>query len=178
MQFEARIIPKVLHFKRPAGTSRGAYTTRKVWYVLLTDQAETRIGIGECAPLPNLSCDDVPQYEEMLSKACRSLEEKGEINYQEFLDFPSIIFGLETALLHIYKNSFQLYDTPFGRGEQAIPINGLIWMGDFDYMRQQIDEKLRQGFRCVKLKIGAIDFDQELSLLSSIRKHYGADQTS
>lgn len=176
MNLKVQTIPKVLHFKRPAGTSRGAYTTRKVSYILLTDESQSRVGIGECAPLPNLSCDDVPEYEDVLKLACDDLERRGEIDYVRFKDFPSILFGMETALLHFKRDSFQLWDTAFGWGEQGIPINGLIWMGSFDYMREQIEEKLRKGFRCVKLKIGAIDFENELSLLASVRKYYGADK--
>lgn len=176
MNLKVQIIPKVLHFKRPAGTSRGAYTTRDVWYVLLSDDAQTRFGVGECAPLLKLSCDDVPNYAEILKEACVDLESTGVVDYERFRDYPSIIFGLETALLHFTRSRFQLFDTPFCRGEQGIPINGLIWMGSFEYMREQIDEKLKLGFKCVKLKIGAIDFDNELALLSAIRKHYGADR--
>lgn len=176
MNLKAQIIPKVLHFKRPAGTSRGSYTIRNVWYIVLTDKNEGRIGIGECAPLPDLSCDNVPNYLDVLRAACKSLEETGCIDYDTFKSYPSIIFGMETALLQFQQNSFQLWDTPFSKGNQGIPINGLIWMGSFEYMREQIEEKLHKGFRCVKLKIGAIDFDNELTLLSAIRKHYSADK--
>lgn len=176
MNLKVQIIPKVLHFKRPAGTSRGSYTTRNVWYLLLTDEDQSTVGIGECAPLPKLSCDDVPEYEDVLKQACEHLEKRGQIDYEQFKAFPSILFGMETALRQFERNSFQLWDTTFGRGEQGIPINGLIWMGSFDYMREQIEEKLQKGFKCVKLKIGAIDFDNELSLLASIRKYYGADK--
>ena len=176
MNLKVQVIPKVLHFKRPAGTSRGAYTTRNVSYILLRDIDTGHVGIGECAPLPKLSCDDVSNYNDVLHVACKSLEELGVIDYQRFKDYPSIVFGMETALQHLKQNSFQLWNTAFGRGEMGIPINGLIWMGDFDYMREQIEDKLEKGFRCVKLKIGAIDFHKELTLLASIRKYYGADK--
>ena len=102
---KATIIPKILHFKQPAGTSRGIYTTRKVWYILLTDSKDPKhIGVGECAPLPALSCDDVPEYEDVLKEACRQLEENAEAflkNAEELLAYlsayPSIRFGVETA---------------------------------------------------------------------------------
>lgn len=176
MRLKAQIIPKTLHFKRPAGTSRGAYTTRDIWYILLTDEKTKNIGIGECAPLPDLSCDALPDYEEVLRSACADVEQNGQILYDKYENYPSIIFGLETVLQQIESNSFQLWNTRFSRGEQGIPINGLIWMGSYDYMQEQIEEKLAKGFRCVKLKIGAIDFDKEIALLSSIRKDYPADK--
>lgn len=168
-----RIIPRLLHFRQPAGTSRGVYTTRKVWYVLLTsDNYPGRWGIGECAPLPGLSCDDVPNYEDILEKACRDAEKYGEVDHRELRAWPSILFGLETAFRHFNSNGFSLWDTPFSRGEAGIPINGLIWMGDYDSMLRQIEDKMSSGFRCIKLKIGAIGFEEELSLLHHIRRHF------
>lgn len=176
MNLKVQVIPKVLHFKRPAGTSRGAYTTRNVWYFLMIDEEQGKIGIGECAPLPNLSCDDVPDYTDILEKARRSLELSGKVDYEQFQNFPSILFGMETAIRHFQQGGLQLWNTSFAKGEEGIPINGLIWMGNFDYMREQIEEKLEKGFNCVKLKIGAIDFDKELSLLASIRRYYGVEK--
>jgi len=175
MTFKTTIRPSTLHFKQPAGTSRGVYNTRKVWYVGLTSVEEPqRIGLGECAPLPNLSCDDLPEYEEILKAACHRLEETGELDKEALRPYPSILFGLETALLHYNANSFALWDTSFSRGERGIPINGLIWMGDYAQMYHQIERKMELGFRCIKLKIGAINFEEELSLLRHIRKHFTA----
>jgi len=175
MTFKTTIRPSTLHFKQPAGTSRGVYNTRKVWYVGITSVEEPqRIGLGECAPLPNLSCDDLPDYENILSDACKLLEQTGEIDKEALRPYPSILFGLETALLHFQANSFALWDTPFSRGETGIPINGLIWMGDYAQMFCQIEKKMELGFRCIKLKIGAINFEEELSLLRHIRKHFTA----
>jgi len=173
MTFKTTIRPSTLHFKQPAGTSRGVYNTRKVWYVGLTSVEEPqRIGLGECAPLPNLSCDDLPEYEDILKEACHRLEEAGELDKEALRPYPSILFGLETALLHFQANSFAFWDTPFSRGERGIPINGLIWMGDYAQMYHQIEKKIELGFRCIKLKIGAINFEEELSLLRHIRKHF------
>lgn len=174
--FRVEIVPYTLHFKRPAGTSRGVYYDHQVWYVILrsTDDAN-RIGIGECAPLVDLSCDYNADYENNLRKLAKDFESKGEIDYIALKDFPSILFGFETALRHYERNSLRMWNTSFTRGEQGIPINGLIWMGDFDFMYKQIEEKLAAGFRCVKLKIGAIDFEKELTLLKHIRHHFSSD---
>lgn len=173
---QTRIIRKQLHFKQPAGTSRGTYTTRDVWYILLTDSGSRRYGVGECAPLPALSCDDVPHYGDVLAAACRHLETSGEIDREALLPYPSILFGLESALLHFRAGSLQFWPTPFSQGKEGIPINGLIWMGDFDEMYRRIEEKMQQGFRCIKLKIGAIGFEKELELLAHIRRHFGPGQ--
>ena len=181
---KVEIIPKTLHFKQPAGTSRGVYLTRKVWYILLTDSENPKhIGVGECAPLPALSCDDVPNYEEVLQETCRRLEENMKANSENvkaLLDslsaYPSIRFGVETALAHYQARSLQFWQTPFSKGKEGIPINGLIWMGNFDEMYHRIEEKMKIGFRCIKLKIGAIDFEKELELLAHIRQHFSPEQ--
>ena len=143
MNCKIEIVPRLLHFKQPAGTSRGVYTTRKVWYVHFTSpEFPGRVGVGECAPLPKLSCDDLPDYGKRLADVCRWVEEQGGK-----LD-----------------------------GEAGIPINGLIWMGDFDKMLVQIEAKMKGGFRCIKLKIGAINFEEELALLRHIRAHFSAGE--
>ena len=167
---------RVLHFKQPAGTSRGVYTTRKSWFVHLSDGGHE--GVGECAPLPDLSCDAMgdEQYVSLLNKFCRELCETGEIDYEGMRDYPSMLFGLETALLSLNAqctmHDSQLFDTAFSRGEQGIPINGLVWMGSYDEMLQRMEQKLELGFRCVKLKIGAINFEQELDLIKRIRDRF------
>ncbi len=176
-RFHTSIIPYRLHFKQPAGTSRGVYQVRDVWYVLLTASDQPgRVGMGECAPLPDLSCDAMPReaYEQVLADACRSFENDSRIDVEALSCYPSILFGLETALRHFEAGSYSLWDTPFARGEAGIPINGLIWMGEYEQMLAQIEAKLAAGCRCVKLKIGAIDFEKELSLLKYIRQHYPA----
>ena len=160
---------RILHFKQPAGTSRGVYTTRKIWLVYLSDGKKT--GMGECAPLPDLSCDVRNDYEEVLEGFCQKLCESGEIDYEAMRDYPSMLFGLETALLNLQHGDI-MFDTAFSRGEVGIPINGLVWMGNYDEMLQRMEEKLEKGFRCVKLKIGAIDFDQELDLVKRIRNRF------
>ena len=119
--FQTRIIKKQLHFKQPAGTSRGVYTTRNVWYILLTDTGSRHYGVGECAPLPALSCDDIPSYDEVLATACKNLEKNGEIDREALLPYPSILFGMETALLHFRARSLQFWHTPFSKAKRASP---------------------------------------------------------
>lgn len=162
--------PRTFHFKQPAGTSRGVYQTRTSWLVTVSDGMRT--GVGECAPLPDLSCDASPDYATVLRRFCDDIERTGVIDYEALRDYPSMAFGLETALLHM-KQGHILFDTPFTRGKVGIPINGLVWMGTFEEMSQRIEQKLEQGFRCVKLKIGAIDFEAEMDLLKKIRQRFG-----
>ena len=160
---------RVLHFRQPAGTSRGVYTERQIWIVTVSDGFA--VGRGECAPLPDLSCDARPDYGEVLRRFCDDVEQTGRIDYEGMRDFPSMLFGLETALLEV-RNGKLLFDTAFSRGEAGIPINGLVWMGNYDEMLRRMEEKLEQGFRCVKLKIGAIDFEQELDLVKRVRDRF------
>ena len=168
------ISERTLHFKQPAGTSRGVYTTRKSYYLTITDDNRSSIkGVGECATLPDLSCDAVPEYFKILSDVCRMVEQTGNIPYDILRPYPSILFGLETAFAQLDANgSTCLYDTPFGRGEEGITINGLVWMGTFDEMYSRLETKLKAGFHCVKLKIGAINFDKELDLIKHIREAF------
>ena len=160
---------RILHFKQPAGTSRGVYTERRSWFISINDGKRT--GIGECAPLPLLSCDDIPDYADVLRSFCDQVEQTGDIPYEAMRDYPSMLFGLETALLNL-RNGNQLFDTAFSRGEVGIPINGLVWMGSYNEMLNRMEQKLDQGFHCVKLKIGAIDFDHELDLIKRIRSRF------
>jgi len=170
---EYNIEHRILHFKQPAGTSRGVYTTRDVWHVTLSEK--NRCGIGECAPLPDLSCDayPLPEYEEYLHAACRMTCQMGRIPYEMLYDYPSILFGLECAMQQLHAEG---QCSPFEKGEIGIPINGLIWMGSYTEMLDRIEEKLQKGYRCVKVKIGAINFEDEVRLLERIRKEYGRKQ--
>ena len=167
---------RVLHFKQPAGTSRGVYTERRIWLVSISDGKT--IGRGECAPLLDLSCDAMEPavYNKVLRGFCDQVEQTGEIPYEEMRDYPSMLFGLETAMMDVRSKKADrkgiLLDTPFARGEQGITINGLVWMGNHEEMLQRMEEKLKLGFRCVKLKVGAIDFDQELDLVKRIRERF------
>ncbi|MFA6813128.1 MAG: o-succinylbenzoate synthase, partial [Bacteroidaceae bacterium] len=100
--FQIKVKSGLLHFKQPAGTSRGTYTTRKVWYLYLSSRENPeRVGIGECAPLPKLSCDDIPNYEQVLADACRVTEQHdGKPDAEALRNYPSILFALETAFRH------------------------------------------------------------------------------
>lgn len=175
--YTIKIVPRRLHFKQPAGTSRGIYTTRDIWILHLTsDKYPGRVGVGECAPLPNLSCDDISGYDSVLSRICAQVAEEGTFSVDSLRNYPSMLFGLETAFRHLETGSYALWNTAFSRGEAGIPINGLIWMGDYKKMLEQIENKMDTGFRCIKLKIGAINFEEELTLLRFIRSHFSAKE--
>lgn len=161
----------ILDFKRPSGTSRGILTQKETWFILLENDGKK--GIGECGILRKLSIDDRPDYEEKLRWACENIHLGNDILWKELIEFPSIQFGLEMAFLSLQSsNPLVLFPSDFTTGIQSIHINGLVWMGEESFMKQQIEEKLAQGFRCIKLKIGAIDFEKELSLLKFIRSHF------
>ncbi|WKB80844.1 o-succinylbenzoate synthase [Cellulophaga lytica] len=164
-----------LDFKRPSGTSRGVLTQKETWFIILKNDNKT--GIGECGILRGLSIDDVPNYEEKLNWVCNNIHLGLEVLLIELLEFPSIQFGLEQAFLSLAAdNPFVLFKNNFSKNEATIPINGLIWMGEESFMHQQIQQKLQDGFSCIKMKIGAIDFDKEISLLKSIRKTYKKEE--
>ncbi|MFP9098459.1 o-succinylbenzoate synthase [Flavobacterium sp. RHBU_24] len=171
----ASYIKYILNFKRPSGTSRGVMTEKETWFIILEENGKK--GIGECGILRGLSIDDRPDYEEKLQWACDNIH-LGEARLWEALkEFPSIQFGVETAFRSLTaEDPFVLYPSGFTKGKARIPINGLVWMGDEAYMKQQIEEKLEQGFNCIKLKIGAIDFEKETGLLAFIREHFTAGQ--
>ena len=170
------ITSKLLHFLQPAGTSRGVYNTRLSFYLKLTsDEQPDVVGMGECATLPDLSCDAMPpnEYERKLRTFCDEYESTGVIDYEAMRAYPSMLFGLETAVAQFNaKGSLNFFDTPFGRGEEGIPINGLVWMGTFEEMFERLEAKLKAGFHCIKIKIGAIDFDRELQLIRHIRSTF------
>lgn len=168
-----------LQFNRPAGTSRGVLTHKTSWIIRVwqSDSPE-KIGIGECSIIPGLSPDyqDNASYEKKLLEVCQNIKEFSK-NSTSLTTFPSIRFGLEMALLDLKMGGNQIwFPSPFTRSAQDIPINGLIWMGDEAFMHEQIESKLDEGFSCIKMKVGAINFNQELNLLASIRKRYDASK--
>ena len=164
----------ILEFKRPSGTSRGILKTKETWFLIITKGE--RKGIGECGILGGLSYDDRPDYEQMLQWTCDHISMGPEALWESLKEYPSIQFGVEMAFKSLgSQDPYQLFPSPFTEGKAEIPINGLIWMGDQAFMKDQIDEKLEQGFDCIKMKIGAIDIDKELSLLRFIRSHYNKD---
>ncbi len=160
-----------LHFKRPSGTSRGVMTEKETWFLRLEESGN--VGYGECGILRGLSADDKPDYEEKLQWLCAHINEDKTTLLKALIEFPSIQFGLETAWQSLYSvHPFELFPSNFTAGKKAIPINGLIWMGEKQFMKTQIQEKLAQGFSCIKLKIGAIDFKKELDLIRFIRNEF------
>jgi o-succinylbenzoate synthase len=161
----------ILDFKIPSGTSRGVLTQKETWFLILTDG--NRHGIGECGILRSLSADDVPHYEEKLKWVCENIHLEQKSLRNALMEFPSIQFGVEQAFLSLNsKNPFELFPSDFTQKEAPIPINGLIWMGDEAFMLSQLEQKLKEGFKCIKMKIGAIDFETELSILKAIRTNF------
>ncbi len=164
----------VLQFKRPSGTSRGVLTRKTSFYLMVSDTENPGItGIGECSTIKGLSPDPWDRYEKTLKAVCHGPEPPEYWLQAGLDDFPSIRFGLETALLDWQKGGQRLlFPSAFTAGKEGIPINGLIWMGEFDFMKKQIRGKTEAGFGCIKLKIGAIDFEKELELLRMIRQEF------
>ncbi len=170
--------PYTLKFKQPSGTSRGVLKEKKIWIISASNaEKEGVIGTGECNPLVGLSIDDVPNYEEKLNEVCANFSKYEENLYEYLIDFPSIYFGIEMALLDLKRGGNKVYfNAPLIKFKQPIKINGLIWMGSHEFMHDQIQQKLEEGYSCIKLKIGAIDFEQELQLLESIREKYNEEE--
>ena len=188
-----------LQFKEPAMTSRGTYVTHKVWYPVLKWQ--DKLAVGECAPLPDLSADFLGggatesersiAYEAKLTQSLEwlehSLQTEARPDFSRLCPYSSILFGFE-CLYHLYeqrnsaehrnaalRNAAQLWSSPFSAGLQDLPINGLIWMGSFEQMARRIEAKLAEGYRCIKLKIGALDFACELELLTQLRRRFSPE---
>ncbi len=179
---KARYEKKIFEFKNPSGTSRGILTQKISWFIYLkedNDSKENQIeGIGECSIIPGLSPDflDVDHYEAKIAQVCANinfyLNDLGTLT-----EFPSILFGLECAILDFKNGGKGIYfKNKFSRGEQQILINGLIWMGDKNYMSSQIEEKLKDGYTCLKMKVGAIDFMDEVELLKDLRDKFSNTQ--
>lgn len=162
-----------LNFKNPSGTSRGILKTKDTWFIILKKDGKT--GIGECGMFKGLSIDDRPDYEDKLQWTCININLGVDMLDAELVEFPSIQIGLEMAFKSLESvDGFNLFPSRFTQNQASIPINGLIWMGDKAFMKQQIKDKLNAGFSCIKLKIGAIDFSSEIELLKSIRHEFSA----
>ncbi|KAF2513907.1 o-succinylbenzoate synthase [Flavobacterium foetidum] len=165
----------LLNFKRPSGTSRGVMTEKETWFLILEENGKK--GIGECGILRGLSADDRDDYEEKLKWVCTNIHLGEKVLWESLLEYPSIQFGIEMAFLSLKsENPFVLFPSDFTDNAASITINGLVWMGEAAFMKDQIEEKLATGFNCIKLKIGAIDFQKELELLAFIRSHFTAEQ--
>ncbi len=172
---QIKLEQRTLHFKRPARTSRGEYTTHDIILVTIASEDGSRRGVGECAPLPDLSCDR-DAYKDMAGVTSLIQHALASDDYAEYLrPFPALLFALESAMCDYQQNPL-LYGTPWARGEVGIPINGLVWMDDYDNMLEQVKQKLLQGFRCIKLKIGAIDWRDEIRLIERIRSRFSSSK--
>jgi len=167
MKKEYQIIDHPLTFKRGSGTSRGVlYEKGSKFLVSLNDGALT--SIGEVSTIPKLSPEAEKDIDEYVYNRMQN-------SNAEFLA-PAVDFGIEMwQHSKVEAGALRFFDSPFARGKRGIPINGLIWMGEKNFMREQIKQKIKDGFRCIKLKIGAIDFVEELSLLAAIRDEYTSD---
>ena len=164
-----------LDFKRPSGTSRGVLTQKETWFIILKKDGKT--GIGECGILRSLSFDDRPDYEDKLKWVCENIALGEKRLWEELRNFPSIQFGVEMAFRSLAAHDpFLLYTSGFTTGNEAIPINGLVWMGEEQFMKEQIIQKIEGGFKCIKLKIGAIDFETEIDLLKFIRREFSSEE--
>lgn len=165
----------ILNFKQASGTSRGVLRTKETYFLKVVDG--DKVGYGECAVFKGLSADDRPDYETKLTWLCQNINRNLDELLQALIEFPSIQFGLEQAFLSVKsENPFELFPSKFTESKDAIKINGLIWMGTEAFMQQQIREKLAAGFSTLKLKIGAIDFESEISLLKSIRNEFSSEE--
>lgn len=166
------LIPHTLRFLKPAHTSRETYLERKVVYVLISDKE--RYGVGECAPLPKLSEDYGDMFPSLLRQAAKELLKTKAFNAKYWHHYSSVCFGFESAL-QMFQNGIRLWSKTNEQPRHPIAINGLIWMNTPEIMQKELQEKLAQGFRCIKIKIGAIDFQDELALIQYIRRYYGSD---
>ena len=180
MTYKAHFEKKTFLFKQPSGTSRGVLTEKHAWFIYIKDQNGLE-GVGECSIIPGLSPDfvDFISYESKVNDVCQNINYFID-NQVELKLFPSILFGIEQALLALNakRNNTEgiFYHTSFTRAEKGIPINGLIWMGSSQFMLDQIEEKLAAGFSCLKMKIGAIDFEEELNILQHIRNRFSTSE--
>lgn len=175
--FKARYKKHTLQFKKPSGTSRGVLTEKDTYYIFLSREEDHHcIGIGECSTIKGLSVDARTHYEEKIREVCADINVYLGNPQKELFDWPSICFGLETALKDLDNGGKRiLFPSDFTEGEKGIAINGLIWMADALTMRKELEEKLKEGFKCIKIKVGNLEFENELILLEEIRKSYPAD---
>lgn len=163
----------ILKFNSPGGTSRGILYEKPSWLIKIWDnQYPQNIGIGEISLIPKLSIEN----EEIVERELKKLKQNPEKYLLEPIAYPAIRFGIETALQDLKTGGKRvLYPSDFTKGKEGIKINGLVWMGSKAEMLERIKEKINQGFECIKIKVGAIDFDEELDLLKFIRKHFNKD---
>ncbi len=145
--------------------------TRQTWFLIVNDGKQQ--GIGECAPLEGLSIDPINEIEHKLQWVCDNIDLGFPKLYDSLEDFPSIRTALEMAFISLRgKSAFDLFVNPFSQGKAGIPINGLVWMNNAEHMEKQMANKIAEGFKCVKMKIGAINIADELAIIEKIREKY------
>ncbi len=164
----------LLQFKTPSKTSRETLLVKETWLISIEENG--KIGVGECAMFRGLSIDDRPDFEQKLALTCQNITLGEALLWQELSAFPAIQFGVEMAFLALKNNAFEFFPSDFTQQKKPININGLIWMGDEIFMKKQIQDKIAEGFTCLKLKIGGIAFEKELALLAFIRNHFSASE--
>ncbi len=171
---KSSLYPHRLIFKQPGGTSRGVLTSKMSWYLQVWDDSNPEIkGLGECSVLPGLSPDDRFGLEDKLTWCCQNIDSIVCSFHELFKEWPAIRFAVEMALIDLQNGGKQmLFPSDFTRGISPVPINGLIWMGQIDEMSRRIEEKLAEGFHCLKLKIGASNFNDEYELLKTLRNRF------
>lgn len=164
-----------LQFKKPAGTSRGILKSKPSFIIHLKDNERDAISRGECSIIPGLSRETTEQVENLLNQIENFVRQSDSLNFpEEFNIYPSVRFALETALLTLQNpKPDTLFDNEFTLGQKGIPINGLIWMEKPENMWEQMLQKVTAGFRCIKMKVGALDFSSELNLLEKFRVKFG-----
>ena len=172
---KAKSLKYSLQFKQPAGTSRGILYHKDTYFIKIVRDGQT--GYGECNLFRGLSAEDRPDYEEKLNWLVANIHLTKDVILEQLKDYSSIIFGYEQALWSLKaKNPLILFPSKFTEGQAGIPINGLVWMGNKKFMFDQIKQKLSDGYRVIKLKIGAINFNDELDLLKYIRQQFTPDE--
>ncbi|TXF79325.1 o-succinylbenzoate synthase [Chryseobacterium sp.] len=169
----AKFSSYILNFKQPGGTSRGILHTKETFILEIFENGKK--GVGECALFRGLSCDDVPEYESKLKWLCENINENPAFLSSKLSAFPSIWFGYEQALLNLKNGDCLYFPSSFTKGKARLKINGLIWMGDASFMQKQIEEKLKDGFDCIKLKIGT-DWKSEKEILKNLREKFPEEQ--
>jgi len=176
--FKARYKKYTLTFKSPSGTSRGVLTEKDTYFIFLTRENEPHVvGIGECSTIKGLSIDARSHYEEMLRDVCHDVNTYIAEPNKELYEWPSIVFGLEMAFKDLENGGKRiLYPSSFLESKEGMPINGLIWMADIDTMHKELEAKIKAGYRCIKIKVGNLEFENELNLLKEIRKSYPAEK--
>ena len=169
---ECKFFRHTLNFIMPGKTSRDVLSKKDSWFLVLKDAKS--FGIGECSIIPGLSLDNIHEIELKLKQVCNAISKGEQINYESYNQFPAVKFAIETALKGIegFDTPFHLFNSDFSNNEKGIPINGLIWMGQIAFMKKQIKSKLDNGFNCLKLKVGSLEFESEINLLKNLRKEF------